>query len=221
MDEKNNNIKETNSKEKDKRKFPIRIIIVLVALLIFAVHSGVNLRAQYLNISGINEEYINIFYKNFVNKYSTFGISFIIVYLYFYIINKFIKRGLKKFFEEEKKQIPKLPNKSISLIFALIFAGIATKSLADKFLVFENGAVFGQTDPIFGADIGYYLFSLPFITSILTVLVELFVVTIVYIGIYYVICLNIYFDGVSGETTFGESISYRLANIKRRNFYGK
>lgn len=200
MDEKNNNIKETNSKEKDKRKFPIRIIIVLVALLIFAVHAGVNLRAQYLNISGINEEYINIFYKNFVNKYSTFGISFIIVYLYFYIINKFIKRGLKKFFEEEKKQIPKLPNKSISLIFALIFAGIATKSLADKFLVFENGAVFGQTDPIFGADIGYYLFSLPFITSTLTVLVELFVVTIVYIGIYYVICLNIYFDGVSGET---------------------
>ena len=197
-EKKDNDVKQTVSK--DKSKYSIRIIVVLVVLLLFAVYTGVYLRAQYLNIIGINENYIDIFYKKIINKYSILGISFILVYFYFYIINKFIKRGLKKFFDEEKKQIPKLPNKSIALIFALIFAGLATKSLADKLLIFKNGAVFGQTDPIFGADIGYYMFSLPFINSILIFLIELFIVTIIYVAIYYVICLNVYFDGVSGET---------------------
>ena len=72
--------------------------------------------------------------------------------------------------------------------------------LADKFLIFNNAAYFGKTDPIFGADIGYYIFSLPFINSVLIFLIEIFAVAIAYIAIYYVISLNVFFDGVDGET---------------------
>ena len=96
-EKKDNDVKQTVSK--DKSKYSIRIIVVLVVLLLFAVYTGVYLRAQYLNIIGINENYIDIFYKKIINKYSILGISFILVYFYFYIINKFIKRGLKKFFD--------------------------------------------------------------------------------------------------------------------------
>ena len=198
MEEKKDNSKVNTAKE--KRHFPTRMLIVLGALLLFGIYAAVSLRADYLNIVGINENYYDVFYKNVTNKYLFFIITFIVIYLYFYIMNKFIKKGLKKFFEEENRQIPKLPNKSISLLFAIIFGVVSANTLAEKFLIFENGAVFGQTDPVFGADIGYYMFSLPFITSILIFLLEVLVVTIVYIAIYYVICLNVYFDGVSGET---------------------
>ena len=44
------------------------------------------------------------------------GISFIILSVILYLTNKGIKKGLKPFFDQEKKEMPKLPNKSITLI---------------------------------------------------------------------------------------------------------
>ena len=123
MEEKKDNSKVNTAKE--KRHFPTRMLIVLGALLLFGIYAAVSLRADYLNIVGINENYYDVFYKNVTNKYLFFIITFIVIYLYFYIMNKFIKKGLKKFFEEENRQIPKLPNKSISLLFAIIFGVVS------------------------------------------------------------------------------------------------
>ena len=44
--------------------------------------------------------------------------------------------------------------------------------LADKFAIFNNAAQFAKTDPIFGADIGYYMFSLPFIQTLLIFIIN-------------------------------------------------
>ena len=72
--------------------------------------------------------------------------------------------------------------------------------LSDKLAIFMNAAQFGQYDPIFRADIGYYMFSLPFIQTLLVYLMEVFLVAIIYTGLYYVITLNSHFDGVDVET---------------------
>ena len=198
----NNNTANTEEKIKNKKKnrLPARTLIVLLVLALFVIETSISLRAEYLNVLAISEDYIEVFYKNLNNKYSMFAVLGISVYLYFYITNKFIKKGLKQFFEEEKKEMPKLPNKSISLIFALIFGFMGVNNLADKFLVFKNAAVFGQGDPIFGTDIGYYMFILPFIQAVLIFLLEILIVSIIYIAAYYVVSLNVYFDGVAGET---------------------
>lgn len=196
---KKTNIKD-ETKEKKKHKVASRNIIVLLVLLVFIAYVAISFRAQYLHFIGIGSNYENVFYEKIQNKYTIFGIAAVAIYLYIYINNKFIKKGLKKFFEEEKKEMPKLPNKSISIIFALIGGFLASNMLADKFAIFRNAAVFGKADPVFGVDIGYYMFSLPFIQSILIFLIEIFVVTIIYIALYYVITLNVYFDGVDGET---------------------
>ncbi len=193
-------LKKEQTKEKKKNIFAIRTIAVLVVLAIFLISTAISLRAQHLHIIEIGAEYENIFYQKIQNKYIIFGIAFITIYIFIYIINKFTKRGLKKFFEEEKKDMPKLPNKSLSIIFALIGGGMGANILADKFAIFNNAAQFAKTDPIFGADIGYYMFSLPFIQTLLIFIIEILVVTIIYIAMYYVISLNYYFDGVDGET---------------------
>lgn len=192
---------EKNRKTK-KKVNKIRRTAVLLVIILFAVITGISLRAEYLNYLEIGEEYISVLYQKIQNKYIVLGIAFAISYIFVYIINKFIIKGLKKFFDEEKKEMPKLPNKSLSLIIA-IFAGILASSiLADKLAIFNNAGEFGTsgTDPIFGMDIGYYMFTLPFIKTLLVFLAGYFVVTLAYIALYFVIALNTYFDGVDGET---------------------
>ena len=186
--------------EKTKEKSSIKIIVVLAALIVFTLVTAISLRAQYLSYIGINENYDELFIQKVTNKGTVFGYSFVAIYFFVYILNKFIKRGLKKFFEDEKKEMPRLPNKSLAFVLAIIGGVFATEMLADKLAIFANAAQFGQYDPIFGADIGYYMFSLPFIQAILIFLIEALVVAMIYTAIYYVITLNSFFDGVDVET---------------------
>lgn len=192
--------KKADVKTKEKKKVSIKIILVLLALIVFGIVTAVSLRAEYLNIVGINENYKIVFEQNLKNKYTVYGVAFVLIYIFIFTLNKFIKRGLKKFFDDEKKEMPRLPNKSLSFILALIGGAVAATMLADKFAIFTNAAQFGQYDPIFGADIGYYMFSLPFIKTLLIFLMEVLIVGIIYTAIYYVITLNTYFDGVDVET---------------------
>lgn len=196
--EKNSNVKNTN--EKNKSKLPVRKIAVLAVLLIFAIATAISLRAEYLSVIGIDAKYESVFYQKIQNKYMIMGITAIVIYIFIYIVNKFTKKGLKKFFDDEKKEMPKLPNKSLCVIWAIIGGVIASAMLADKFAIFNNAGFFGQEDKIFGADIGYYMFSLPFIQTLLLFIGEVLVATIIYVALYYVITLNTYFDGVDVET---------------------
>ena len=192
--------KKAEVKTKEKKKISIKIILVLIALIVFGLVTAISLRAEYLNVIGIEKNYLKAFEQKVKNKYTVFGVAFVITYIFVFILNKFIKRGLKKFFEDEKKEMPKLPNKSLSFVLALVGGALAATILADKFVIFTNAAQFGQYDPIFGADIGYYMFSLPFIKALLIFIMEALLVGIIYTALYYVITLNTFFDGVDVET---------------------
>lgn len=211
--------KETNVETtKDKKnKFAKRTIIVLIILAVFAIFTAISLRAEQLSFIGIDEKYESIFLAKTQNKYNIFAIIFASIYIFIYILNKFTKKGLKQFFDEEKKTMPKLPNKSLCCIIALVGAVVGTQMIADKYAILANAAVFGQTDPIFGADIGYYMFTLPFIQTILMFLMEVLVVAVAYTALYYVITLNVFFDGINGETlkanTFVKQILFLVVLI--------
>ena len=201
-----NEVKENEEKKEvtvdntKKSKMNTRVLLVLVVILVFGIYTAISLRAQYLKTIEIGAEYETVFFEKIKNHYSILGVSIISLYLYIYIINKIIHHGIKKFFEDEKKTMPKLPNKSLSLIISVIGGGIAANVLSSKFPLFIQGGKFAQTDPIFKLDIGYYMFSLPFIQSLLILLMEIIIATIIYIAIYYVITLNHFFDGVDIET---------------------
>lgn len=192
-------VKKAEVKTKEKKKVSIKIVIVLAALIIFGLVTGITMRAEYLNVLGIGENYLNVLEEKVTNRCTVFLTAFISIYLFVYILNKFIKRGLKKFFEDEKKEMPKLPNKSLSFLLALLGGIVASTMLADKLAIFTNAAQFGQYDPIFKADIGYYMFTLPFIQTLLIYLMEVLLVAIIYTALYYVITLNSFTDGVDVE----------------------
>ena len=196
----NNNEIKTEEIQQKKRNIAIRNIVVLLILLVVGIILSISFRAEYLNIREIGEQYTDIFFKNINNKLYLAGGIFIITYLIIYISNKIAKHGLKKFFADDKKEIPKLPNKSFATIGALITAIIGMIALNQKYTMFANIAWFGKTDPVFHSDIGYYVFYMPFIEAVISFSIVFLIALIVYTAFYYVIVMNIYLDGVDIET---------------------
>ncbi|MBP3596250.1 MAG: UPF0182 family protein [Clostridia bacterium] len=176
-----------------------RKIAVILFIILFIVGNVISLRGEYLSIKQIDENYIEIFFKNLSIEWTVFSINFVVIFILFYITNKIIHKGLKIFFDDDKKEMPKLPNKSIAFIIAIISSFIAKNMLAEKYMLFSNVAWFGTTDPIFNNDIGYYMFVLPFIEAVFVYVFGIIVLNLVYIAIYNIITFNFYLNGVDRE----------------------
>ena len=147
----------------------------------------------------LGQNYTNIFYTNLTYRYGIMAVNFVILYFILYFTNRGIKKGLKPFFEKEKKEIPKLPNKSLALVISALVSFVTSSALMQKIMLIANGTSFGIQDPIFGLDIAYYMFQKPVIETLALYFVILFVGLSIYIALYYVIAFNRYFDGVDGK----------------------
>ena len=191
----------TEISQKKKINLQSRVILVLVFIFLVAIFMFVNLRGEYLNILQAGENFKEVFSQNIKYEYLVIGINFVFVFLLMYITTKFIKKGLKCFFDEDKIEMPKLPNKSIALIAGAIISIGISPFLQEKTMLLINATQFGgEPDPIFNIDIGFYLFQQPFIEMILYYIIFMFVVLSIYIAIYYIVVFNKYFDGISLDT---------------------
>ncbi len=194
MSESNNQTVQKTSKVK------IRVLIVIAFIILFAIYSFINYRSEYLQIKEIGEEYVSVFKKNITYKYSITGINFMVWFAVIFITNKLIKKGLKSFFATEGKEMPKLPNKSIALILGGLISLFSSDILVNKTMLFINSTWFGGNgDPIFGQDIGYYMFQKPFMELIVLYILAIVVALIVYTIAYYIVVFNKYFDGIDAK----------------------
>ena len=158
-----------------------RVIFVTLFIIAFAIYSYINVRGEYLQILGIGSKYVEIFKHNLMQRIYVFLISFAIIYLLTYVTTAFIKKGLRKFFEEDKKEMPKLPNKSISFAFATIAGILFSNIITEKAILAFNHTPFWETEPVFNLDIGYYIFQKPFIEAVLYSFIVVMAVMCVYI----------------------------------------
>lgn len=196
--------------EKEKKMKKLKIILVIAFVILFALYSYISYRANYLQVLEIGEEYLSVFEQNNEYQVKLFLFNFIILFLVLYINNILIKKGLKIFFDDEKKQIPKLPNKSIALVLSAIISMFVTSIFLDKFILFINRAWFGINDPIFGLDIGFYFFEKPFISLVLHYIVAILVLLTIYTAAYYIIVFNVYLQGVDKELLMKSKFIKRL-----------
>ena len=217
MAEKENITNESNTKEPEKKskKFRTRTIIVIIALIVFLLSLAISCRADYLELLEIGEEYVEVFTQNLKYRVFIAVINFLFIFIAISITNSLIKKGLKKFFDEEKREMPKLPNKSLALIGALIGAMITPDMFLEKVILFVNNSQFGITEPVFGMDIGFYMFQGPLLGAILYYLLTMTIIFTVYIAVYYIIAFNVYFDGVDAQTLKNNTfIKHLLFNAK-------
>ena len=185
---------------KNKSKNKSRMLFVLLFIIIVAIGIYISYRGSYLETMEIGEQYLTVLKQNTVYLYSTMLINFLILFFMIFITNKFIKKGLKKFFEEEKKPMPKLPNKSIALIGAAIISIITSGIISKKLMLFINTAWFGINDPVYNIDIGYFFFKQPFLEFCLLYFIVIMIALTIYVAIYYIISFNKYFDGINAQT---------------------
>lgn len=211
----NEELKPNNQKENTKNKSKLRMIIVLAFLALFTVVTYVVLKGSYLEYKELGEQYINVFWTNLNYKYGLMLINFIVLYFVMYFTNRGIKKGLKVFFEQEKKDMPKLPNKSIAFVVAVIASLIISTILMPKILMLTSGTSFGITDRIFNLDISYYMFIKPLISFVILYFTILILALSAYMLLYYVIVFNMYFDGIDRATLKESNMMKKIIrNIK-------
>ena len=197
----NSSIKGENVKTESKPiKKKSRMYLVLLFLALTAVVMYVIYRGNYLEILELGENYLPIFWRNIAYMSITFIVNFLVLFILIYLTNRKIKNGLKPFFDEEKRKMPKILNKSLAFILSILVSGLTTSVLLDKVMLCFNSAGFGINDPIMNYDIGYFVFQKPFIEFILLYAMGIVVGLTIYAALYYIIAINHYFDGVNRET---------------------
>lgn len=200
-----------NKKQNKVRKTIVTIVLILAAIILYIIERG-----QYLEIKEIGENYLPIFWQNLRNISITAILNFLIVFTVIYISTSKIKDGLKTFFEDEKKAMPKLPQKSIAFIIATIVTIATSSYILQKALPCFYNTQFVATDPVFGLDIGYFVFIWPFLELITLYALVAIIAATVYMAIYYLIVFNVYFDGISRESVKKSNIEKQaLSNLKK------
>ena len=201
------------AKQKPNKKSKKRFFIVIAVAFIALIVAYVMFRGTYLETLEIGEKYITAFWQNIKYAAITVIINFGIIYFMFYITNIRIRNGLKEFFDQENKEMPKLLNKSISFIIAIIVSAATSSFIMEKLLLCFNSAQFGIQDPIFGMDIGYFVFQKPFIELIIWYFMAIMVALLIYMAIYYIVSFNMFFDGVDRKTLKNSVIIKQLTTF--------
>ncbi len=157
-----------------------KILMLVSAVLVFSViMSGTAIINLYTDWLFFNEvHYQNLFTKILSTKFLA-GLALGLFSLVFLLANIIASNRISfsppdLFFAGQTKISlnPKKLNKLIKPLTLLsgvlisIFAGLGSSSTWQEILLYKNHINVGITDPVFGRDLGFYLFELPLIASI-------------------------------------------------------
>jgi uncharacterized membrane protein (UPF0182 family) len=148
-----------------RRRTGIGILVIMglgiIFLIILAVASG--LIEKWLWMREV--EYLQVFWRILFIKWALFGIAFGCVLLCFWINFRLVARIAPDSTRMEERGLPGGLTSFRSLLMAAVPAFIFALVYYpqwDTYLRFRWGGLFGETDPIFHLDMGFYLFRLPF-----------------------------------------------------------
>ena len=167
--------------KKNIKKILVSIFVLIVALVMYIVTRG-----SYLEYKELGDKYLEIFKTNTIYQYSIMAINFVVTFFIMYFTNRGIKKGLKVFFDEEKKEMPELMNKSISLVIAIVSSVAVGIVFTPKVILYASNVSFEKTDLVFNLDISFYMFVEPLIKMILSYVMGIFIFLIVYSIVYYI-----------------------------------
>ncbi|MFH1978764.1 MAG: UPF0182 family protein [Candidatus Aenigmatarchaeota archaeon] len=147
------------------------IIIILAAIpIVFGIYGD----WVWFQSVGYDAVFVDILFTSIY-----LGLAFGLSFLAFSLIN--IKVASKRSGKKKKSDI-------MVIILSLVFTLIVVSAFAnwDIYLKSTEGSVFGETDPVFGMDIGFYVFTLPwynllFSFALFTIIITMILTTITYL----------------------------------------
>mgnify|MGYP004586064731 CR=1 FL=1 len=194
------NLKEKRNKMEKKKILTLRRILVTIFLIVCAIMTYINFRGSYLEYKELGENYLQTFLTKEKYYYVVLLINFVLVYIIMYFTGRKIKKGLKVFFEQENKPIPKLPNKSIAIVTAIIESLIVAKKFTPNIILCISNTSFREVDAVFGLDVSFFMFIEPLLKMAMQYFIAICIGIIIYTFAYYVIVFNKYFNGIDKET---------------------
>ena len=174
-----------------KMFWSILIGAVILVLIFLSLITGKLVEWLWMEQLG----YGTIFWGLLFIKLEWFGMAFGLVFLYFWVnLQVVLKTGLRELGRQDVLVVQNAGEITyrggnylalmLSCIPALIF-GLIYSSEWNTYLRFRWGGPYGLSDPIFGADVGFYLFRLPLYELIQNGLTGLTFITFLLISLAY------------------------------------
>lgn len=173
------------------------LVIIVIALI--GLFSGAGIWTDYMWFASL--AYQDVFWTLFLTRFTTGLVTFGIFFLFFWLNLVYLRRYLPRrplriaqaqVIEMEEDPFRRLLHRragtwlliGFSALLALILAAQAGSQweMIQKFL---HAASFQQTDPVFGRDISFYVFELPFYELLRSLLTTAFILALVFVGLGY------------------------------------
>lgn len=171
------------------RRRLIYVIVGLVIILFFSFSSIISLIVDYQWFKEVN--YLNVFLLRIINQFKIGVPLFILLSSLLFLYIKNMQRDYNRHSgvildARDKKRINRIIM-LFSVVAAFLISVIISRSLWLDILQFLNASNFNITDPIFKRDIGFYIFKLPLLQEILSMLIFLAIVlgviTVLFYGV--------------------------------------
>jgi len=165
----------------------IYLIAGILLVLFFSFSGVVNFIVNYQWFKEVN--YISVFLARIINQ-AKIGIPlFILLATILFLYMKYMQKDYYKYSgviasDKERKRVNRVIT-AVSLVISFIVSFIISGSLWLDILKYINATNFNVSDPIFGKDIGFYVFKLPLLKEALSILIFLAIVLIVITALFY------------------------------------
>lgn len=185
-------------------------IVFLVLLLPVACI----IAAKYLEIAEIGERYLAVAQTDLKAALLSRASGFSALFISFMINTLIIRRIMLK----RGSELSLITKKRAALIMCLalsaVMAPLVGGSAGRQFLEFANSTPFNMKDPIFGKDIGYYVFQRPFLLALSNSALSVLLIQIVFCALFYTF-LYVQKDLDEFRAIIGEKsiIAHNLINI--------
>lgn len=170
----------------DGRKFVKKVtLFITIAIAVILLYHIFSCFFEYVQIKEIGAQYTSVFFKRLITGITVQTASFLSIFVLI-ISNVFIvRKNLGKLGVECGIIQTKRMSFLISLLIAVILGTVFVNSFTEKLLMFMNPQWFGKVDPVFGKDIGYYIFQRPFLFSITSSIMSVWIFAVCFVAILY------------------------------------
>lgn len=188
-----------------KSGFARRAALIIIAVIAFIlIFKGGRFYMEYIQLREIGEQYTSVFFKRFFMSIAVQAVSLIGIFAAVMINIIFVRGNLKSVGADLGIIRTKRMSCLISLLIALLLGTVISGSLYEKLLMFANPQWFGKTDPVFGKDIGYYIFQRPFLSALMDSVLSIWLFTACFAAVLYWV-----FGCAAGNLKTGELFSVR------------
>jgi len=187
--------------------FTVLLVVIVLAIAFFSNIAMYLIDYQWFSELGYQE----VFFKKLVTQLQFFVPAIIVLFVLFYLyLNSINAHSIKHSGVILSNVEKKIRNKIfvlISLGLSFVLSLMFVLDLWYDFLIFMNKTSFDIADPIFSKDIGYYIFSLPFLNKLYSFLLVL---------VFVVAAITVLFNLYSFATTKGPKEQFDI-NVRPIN----